>query len=106
MRERHEAVAHHFSTLNHVDECVRVDAAQNQLQLHQIGAIEVGVNHLTLLSFKQSRANKTRSTPLQIVDNKRSNLVDLIGDDECRLVALDAVDHQVDDLAFYHNQED
>ena len=106
MRERHKTVAHHFSTLNHVDECIRVEDAKVHLQFHQIGAVEVGVDHLTLLAFKQSCSDKTRSTSLQVVDNERSNLVNLIGNDECRLVALDTVDDQVDDLAFYHNQED
>ena len=73
MWERHKAVAHNLSTLNHVDECVRVDAAQVQLQLHQVGTVEVGVNHLTLLTFEQALSDEACSTSIQIIDNEIFN---------------------------------
>ena len=106
MRERHKAVAHNLRTLNHVDECVRVDVAQAHFELNQIGTVEVGVNHLTLLAFEQACADKACTTSIQIFDDVFSHIFNLISDDKCRLVALDTVDDEVDDLAFNHNQKD
>ena len=100
------SVTHHFRALNHVDESVRVDAAQTHFELHEVGAVEVSVYHLTLLSFVQACAHKACAASVQVIDNERSDIVNLIGDDERGLVALHAVNNQVNDLAFYHNQED
>ena len=54
----------------------------------------------------EARAGEDSTAALQVVDDIVAHLIHLVGDDERRLVRLEAVHDEVDDLALDGNQDD
>jgi len=69
-------------------------------ELDEVAAVESHVNHFAFMTLVESDTGEAGASAFEVVEDVVLDFVDAVGDDEDRLVGCDALDDQVDDLAF------
>ena len=106
IREGAEAPAHDFAAVYHVHEGVRVKQAEIALELDEIGAAEIAVNHMPLLALVKPLAQDRGTAAVKFVYNEFADRFLALRYNENGLVRTEAVHNQVDQVALYGNDQD
>ena len=100
LRQAAEALSQDFGAFHDVDKSFWVDAVEHRAQFYHVGAVECDIYHLALISFVEATAGDACAATLEVVDDEVAHGFGVVGDDEHGLIALHAVNHEVDYLAF------
>lgn len=104
--KRLETKAHNLGTVDDVHKGLWVETAQVGTEFYKVGTLHGDVNHLAFGAVVKTFTGKTGAATLQIVQDVVAHCINLIGDDECRFVALGAINNQVDDFSFDEDDDD
>ena len=101
-----EAFTHNLGTVDNVDKGRGIEVAEVGTELDKVGTLHGDVDNLALGAIVKALAGDAGATTVEFVEDVFLDNIVLVGDDEGGFVALDAVDNEVDDLAFDKDDND
>lgn len=105
-RESLEAQTHYFGTFDDVDESVGVEMAKVGFKLDEVGTVKGDINHFAFLTLIEAETGEASTSTFEFVEDEVFDFVDAVGDDENGLVCGKTFDDEVDNLAFYIDEDD